>query len=85
MTFQEFLLNESVEERVRETADKWFRPNGTPRTRAMTQTMILDTMKAYGLSLAEAAKLTEQAILFYGNQHVTGGADAYWSLVKKMM
>lgn len=85
MNFEEFLLAENAEEdQVQETADKWFRSDGSSRTRAMTQTMIRDTMKTYGLGLIEAAKLTEKAILFYGNKHVTGGSDAYWSLVRKM-
>lgn len=84
MKFEEFLLTESVQDQVKEVADKWFRPDGSAKTRAMTQTMIADTMKSQGLDLIEAAKLLEKAMLFYGDQHVVGGAKAYWSLVEKI-
>lgn len=71
-------------DRIKEVADKWFRPDGSAKTRSMTQTKIVDTMNSYGLDLMGAAKLLEQAILYYSNQHVVGGAQAYWSLVKEM-
>lgn len=71
-------------DRVKAVADKWYRPNGSAKFRTMTEAKIVDTMNTYNLSLIEAAKLLEQAILYYKNQHVIGGARAYWSLVKEM-
>lgn len=69
---------------VKEVADKWFRPDGSAKYRAMTETMIGVTMKTYGLGLGEAAKLFERALLYYKDEHVCGGPEAYWSVVKGM-
>lgn len=86
MKFSQWLLTESVQnDKVKEVADKWFRIDGSPKTRAMTQTMINDTMQSYNIGLIDAAKLFEKALLFYSDEHVIGGAEGYWSLVNKMM
>jgi hypothetical protein len=85
MKFSQWLINESAQDDVvKEVADKWFRTDGSAKTRAMTQTMIGDTMRSYNLGLIEAAKLFEKALLLYSNEHGVGGAEAYWSLVRRM-
>lgn len=66
---------------VREVADKWYREDGTPRTRASSADMIINAMAQYGLNLQQAAELVEKAILYYKNEHVVGGKDAYWKMV----
>lgn len=82
------ILNESAakitEGLVKEVADTWYRPDGSPKTRAMTQSMIVQTMKDYQLPLREAAEVIEQAMLLYKGEHVSGGRTAYWELVDKM-
>ena len=67
--------------RVKEVADRWFRPDGSPRTRAMSQQMIVDTMRDYDLSLRDAASLFERALLYYKDEHVTGGRASYWKMI----
>lgn len=69
---------------VRRVADTWFRPDGSPKTRAMTHQMIRETMKEYGLPLREAATLFEKALLLHKNEHVIGGPEAYWEVVGRM-
>ncbi len=69
---------------IEETANLWFRPDGSAKTRAMTQTMIFDAMKRYDIGFSEAASLLEKSILFFTNEHVVGGATAYWEMVKKL-
>jgi hypothetical protein len=69
---------------VKEVADKWFRQDGSAKYRIMTEAMIFQTMTSYGLNLDQAAKLVEQAILYYSNEHVCGGPEAYWDLVNRM-
>ena len=48
------VLKESKSDIVKEVADTWFRTNGSAKYRAMTQTMIRQTMQSYNLGLQEA-------------------------------
>jgi hypothetical protein len=69
---------------IKEVADKWYRHDGSPRTRTMTQHMIFDTMQTYNIGLEEAASLVEKAMLYYKPEHVVGGPKAYWNLVERL-
>lgn len=72
-------------ERVKQCCAKWFHPDGSARTRAMTQTILRKTMADHGCSLHQAALIYEDAMRSFGpDRHVVGGPSAYWSLVDKM-
>lgn len=78
------LTKSAADSLVAKVADTWFRPDGSPKTRAMTQTMIRRTMRDHGLDLRKAAEVVEKAMLYHKNEHVVGGAEAYWELVDRM-
>jgi len=69
---------------IKKVADKWYREDGSAKFRTMIQHMIINTMQEHKLPLREAAKLLEKAMLFYKDEHVVGGPEAYWGLVKGM-
>ena len=72
-----------LDEIVPRVAEVWFRPDGSAKTRATTQTMIGRTMRDHGLPLEDAAQVLEKAMLS-GGGHVVGGPESYWQLVEKM-
>ena len=81
INFTEWLKHNDI---VKQVADTWFRTDGTPKYRSMTETMIIDTMKSYNLNLRDAAKLFEKALLYYKKEHIVGGPQAYWNLVERI-
>lgn len=57
--------------RVKEIADRWFRPDGSPRTRSMHSQRVREESKRYGISIEESESLVTQADSFYKETYLT--------------
>lgn len=69
---------------IKEVADQWWWPNGSPRTRALTQSIIKTTMHERGLPLKQAAWLVEAAMLIYQHDRTADDHRKYWETVEKL-
>ena len=80
ISYKDYFSSKNPSNRIKETAILWYRSDGSPKTRAMTETMIVDAMKRYKIGLQEAAEIIEKSMVFFKNDPVSD----YWGLVSRL-
>lgn len=71
-----------IDSLVPKVRDTWFRPDGSPKTRAMMESMVMDTMRRYNLGLRDAATVFQRAIVSLpGRDH---DPERYWKKIGEM-